>query len=130
MALADDWRDLAEDIAALADSHEARYKRFTRDHGEPSYEDSYDDWLRRAAYIEARAVELLAYEVHLARLSRRVSWKQLESSLQLNKETVRSRYKSFEKVNRRRLEINAWARSNLPARAPKKVRPDEREAPG
>ncbi len=129
IALADDWRALAEDITALADSHEERYKRFTRDHAEPTYEDSYDDWLRQAAYIEARAAELLAFEVHLARLREQVSWRQLSDSLLLAKATVRSRYKSFAKVNKRRTETDAWSRSNLRAPAPKKARRDAPAAP-
>jgi hypothetical protein len=127
IALADDWRALAEDITALAESHEKRYKRYTRDHQEPTYEDSYDAWLRQAAYIEARAAELLAYEVHLARLRQQVSWRQLSDSLLVARATVRSRYKSFTKVEARRVKADAWSRSNLRAPSPKKAR---RAGPG
>ncbi len=115
IALADDWRALGEDIASLAESHEERYRRYQRDHQEPTYEDSYDAWLRQAAYIQARAAELLAFEVHLAHSRRQLSWQQLSQSLLAPRATVRSRYKSFDKVTERRVETDAWSRSGVRA---------------
>lgn len=121
IALADEWRALAEDITALAESHEERYRRYQRDHQEPTYEDSYDAWLRQAAYIQARAAELLAFEVHLARLRQQVSWQQLGKSLLAPRATVRDRYESFDKVTKRRAEADAWSRSGIKAPGPKKA---------
>jgi hypothetical protein len=121
VALADDWRALGEDIASLAESHEERYRRYQRDHQEPTYEDSYDAWLRQAAYIQARAAELLAFEVYLARLRPQVSWQQLSQSLLAPRATVRSRYKSFDKVSARRAEADAWSRSGIRAPGPQKA---------
>ncbi len=129
LALAHDWRALAEDITALAESHEQRYKQYRREGVEPTFEDSYDSWLRQAAYIEARAAELLAFQVHLARLRQRVSWQQSSDSLLAPRATVRSRYKSFRKVNRRRNEAEAWWRRGIRAPAPRKARRAGRAAP-